>query len=165
MDELAHKMVPHPILSLLVLAVWLLLWKSLSPGTIALGMIAAVALPIFARRFWPDAPGVQRLAPLFTYLAVFARDIFVANIEVAISVVLPNSKLRPTFLEIPLEIDHPFLITILANTISLTPGTVTTNVAGDRGHLLVHCLDCEDPDEEIRIIKERYESRLQEIFE
>lgn len=165
MDEFASKVFPHPILSLVVLGVWLLLWDTLSPGTIALGCIVAVVSPIFARRFWPDSPKVQRIGPVFAYLGIFVRDILIANIGVAISVVLPNSRLQPTFLEIPLEIDHPFLITILANTISLTPGTVTTNVAGDRDHLLVHCLDCEDPEEEIRNIKERYEDRLQEIFE
>lgn len=165
MYEIARKVFPHPILSLVVLAVWLMLWDSLSAGVVVLGAIVGVVMPIFARRFWPHSPEVQSYRPLVSYLLLFGWDILVANLSVALSVVMPNSKLEPTFLEIPLEIDHPFLITILANTISLTPGTVTTNVAGDRGHLLVHCMHTDDPEEEIRQIKERYEARLQEIFE
>jgi len=165
MRDVFRTACPHPLLSLVVLAIWLMLWDALTAGTVALGVVVALAIPVFARRFWPDAPRVRRYGPLAAYLGRFVWDILVANLSVAVSVVRSNSELQPTFLEIPLEIDHPFLITILANTISLTPGTVSSNVAGDRGHLLVHCLDCEDPDEQIRQIKERYEARLQEIFE
>ncbi|MFB6264875.1 MAG: Na+/H+ antiporter subunit E [Bradymonadaceae bacterium] len=163
-DETATSLLPHPLLSLSILAVWLLLWESVSLGSIALGGALALIIPVFARRFWPDAPEVRRPGLLITYALIFAWDILKANLSVAALVLKPNDSLRPTFLEIPLEIDHPFLITILANTISLTPGTVSTNVTGDRNMLLVHCLHCEDPEEEIEGIKERYEQRLEEIF-
>ncbi len=158
-------MLPHPLLSLTILAIWLLLWDGFSLGLLVLGTAIALVIPVFARRFWPDAPKVNSYATLFEYLGLFVWDILIANLNVAWLIVQPNSSLRPTFLEIPLDIDHPFLITILANTISLTPGTVSSNVAGDRSVLLVHCLDCEDPDDEIARIKARYEDRLEEIFE
>ncbi len=159
------KLFPHPILSVIIFAVWLLLWNQVTIGYVTLGVITALTLPLFARRFWPDSPRVIRYGPLLTYGVVFLWDIIVANVNVAILILKPNSSLEPTFLEIPLDIEHPFLITILANTITLTPGTVSSNVAGDYQTLLVHCLDCEDPDEEIARIKARYEDRLEEIFE
>lgn len=164
MRTLRSRLLPHPVLSILILAIWSLLWEPMTVGLLVLGLIAALGLPIFARRFWPDSPEVRNFSALAVYLVVFLWDVLVANINVAILIASPNSSLRPTFLEIPLDIDHPFLITILANTISLTPGTVSSNVAGDRSALLVHCLDCEDPDEEIARIKKRYEDRLEEIF-
>jgi multicomponent K+:H+ antiporter subunit E len=159
-----NSLVPHPILSAITLGVWLLLWNSVSSGLVLMGLVVALTLPHFAHRFWPDAPRVRNFRTLAVYVVVFAWDILVANINVAILIMKPNKSLRPTFLEIPLDVDHPFLITILANTISLTPGTVSTNISGDRSTLLVHCLDCEDPDEEIATIKARYEDRLEEIF-
>jgi len=159
-----NMLLPHPLLSLLILAIWLLLWDAFSLGLLAFGLVISVLLPVFARRFWPDAPRVQNFRLLAEYLVVFAYDILVANLNVARMIVQPNSSLKPTFLEIPLDIEHPFLITVLANTISLTPGTVSSNVTGDRSMLLVHCFHCEDPDEEIDTIKRRYEDRLEEIF-
>lgn len=160
-----QKIVPHPILTAASLVVWLLLWHSYDASTLLLGLLVAVVLPLFARRFWPDAPRVQNFGALVSYSALFAWDILVANLNVARLILMPNDTLRPTFLEIPLDIDHPFLITILANTISLTPGTVSSNVSGDNSALLVHCLDCADPDEEIDRIKRRYEDRLERIYD
>ena len=165
MIRIGPQMLPHPLLSLLILAIWLLLWDGFSAGLMVTGLIMSVLVPVFARRFWPDAPQIRNYKTLVVYLVVFAYDIIIANLNVASLILRPNSSLRPTFLEIPLDVDHPFLITILANTISLTPGTVSANVSGDRATLLVHCLDCDDPDEEIATIKRRYEDRLEEIFE
>jgi multicomponent K+:H+ antiporter subunit E len=159
------QIVPHPILSITIFVIWLLLWDAASLGLVAMGAFVAFVLPLFARRFWPDAPRVIKYRTLLVYTAVFVWDIIVANVNVAILILKPNSSLDPTFLEIPLDIDHPFLITILANTITLTPGTVSVNVAGNYETLLVHCLDCEDPDDEIAKIKSRYEDRLEDIFE
>lgn len=164
MQSFREILLPHPLLSLSIVGIWLLLWDAFSVGLLLIGTILAVAIPIFARRFWPDAPGVRNPWMLTVYIVVFSWDVIVANLNVARLILSPNDSLRPTFLEIPLDIDHPFLITVLANTISLTPGTVSSNVAGDRSALLVHCLDCEDPDEEIDRIKRRYEDRLEEIF-
>ena len=164
MSNFFTRWVPHPILSLVILGTWLLMWGVYTLGLFLLGLIVALAVPVFVRRFWPDAPKVTSYATLFVYIAVFLWDVIAANLNVAVLVLKPNTSIKPTFLEIPLDIEHPFLIMVLANTISLTPGTVSSNVAGDRSKLLVHCLDCEDPDREIERIKERYEDRLEEVF-
>jgi multicomponent K+:H+ antiporter subunit E len=67
---------------------------------------------------------------------------------------------------VPLELQQPFAITLLASIISLTPGTVSANLSGDRRSLLVHDLDVEDADETaVQRIKQRYEKPLMEIFE
>ena len=72
--------------------------------------------------------------------------------------------IEQTYLEIPLDLVEPEAITILAGTITLTPGTVSADLS-DEGHsLLVHVLHTEDPDAERDTIKSRYERRLKEIF-
>jgi len=164
MAEFFDRWVPHPILSIVILATWHILWGAYTLGLFVIGVFVSVGVPLFVRRFWPDAPRVTNYTALFVYIVVFAWDVIVANLSVAVLVLKPNSSIKPTFLEIPLDVEHPFLVMVLANTISLTPGTVSSNVAGDRGTLLVHCLDCEDPDHEIERIKQRYEDRLEEIF-
>jgi multicomponent K+:H+ antiporter subunit E len=66
---------------------------------------------------------------------------------------------------VPLEIRAPEAITTLASTITLTPGTVSSDLSDDGRSLLVHCLDAPDGDEVVAQIKQRYEARLKEIFE
>jgi multicomponent K+:H+ antiporter subunit E len=92
-------------------------------------------------------------------------DILVANIQVAwIVISVPNDKLKPAWIVIPLELVEPEAITILAGTITLTPGTVSADLS-DGGHsLLVHVLHTDDPDAVRDEILTRYHRRLKEIF-
>ena len=75
------------------------------------------------------------------------------------------SKLRPRFVRIPVTLGDDFALTALASTISLTPGTVSAEIAPDRGHILIHALDVEDEAALVRAIKERYEVPIKEIFQ
>ena len=87
------------------------------------------------------------------------------NVEVTWIVLnRPNAKLHPAWVVIPLDLRQPEAISILAGTITLTPGTVTADLS-DGGHsLLVHALDTDNPDAVRDAIKHRYERRLKEIF-
>ena len=76
-----------------------------------------------------------------------------------------NKDMRPTWITVPLDLRSPEAITVLAGTITMTPGTVSADVAADGSSLLVHCLDATDPDAVRDDIKQRYERRLREIFE
>jgi multicomponent K+:H+ antiporter subunit E len=72
--------------------------------------------------------------------------------------------MRPAWLMIPLDLRSTEAITVLAGTVSLTPGAVSSDISTDGRHLLVHALDTGDPQAEIDRIKARYERRLMEIF-
>jgi multicomponent K+:H+ antiporter subunit E len=76
----------------------------------------------------------------------------------------PPGRLRPAFIEVPLDIDQPLAIALLGSIVTMTPGTVSSEVSEDRRRLLVHVLDAPDPDAVVRQIKSRYERRLKEIF-
>lgn len=156
---------PHPHLSALLLIIWLLLVNSVAPGQIVLGAVLAVVVPIFTNDFWTDHPKSIRLWPLLRYGLVLLWDIVVANIEVARLILGPSSRLQPAFIHYPLELQSEFAITLLASTISLTPGTVTADVDSDGKGLLIHALDVEDEAALLQRIRTRYEKPLKEIFE
>lgn len=158
------RLLPHPVLSLVLAAIWLLLNVTLAPGHVLLALGLGLALPILTSRFWPNAPRIRRHGPLLRYLAVFLYDVVVANIQVAGWILRPQHQLRPRFLFVPLEVRHPFTITVLTSTISLTPGTVSSHISADRRLLIVHCLHTDDDEATVRAIKERYERPLKEIF-
>ncbi|UUL81315.1 Na+/H+ antiporter subunit E [Sphingomonas qomolangmaensis] len=159
------RILPHPALSAMLLVVWLLMANRVSVGGIVLGALLALVLPKFTEPFWPDRPRVRFGRALLGYLVIVLYDIVVANFHVARLILFRrNRDLRSRWLVIPVDLTTPEAITVLAATISLTPGTVSADVSADGGYLLVHALDAPDPEAEIARIKTRYEAPLRRIF-
>jgi len=97
--------------------------------------------------------------------AVVLYDIALANVAVAWRVLRGPRHLSPAFIDYPLALRNDLAISLLANTICLTPGTVSARLSADGRHLLVHALDAPDPEEVAASIRARYEQPLQAVFE
>ena len=165
MMKLLRWLLPHPALTLLLTLVWVLLQNSVSSGMVVFGLILGIIIPIATARWWPDRPKTVHLGKLLIYCVLVMWDIIVANVQVAwIVLTKSNAKMSPAWVVIPLELRSPEAITVLAGTITLTPGTVSADLSDGGHYLLVHALDAEDPDAVRDDIKQRYERRLQEIF-
>jgi multicomponent K+:H+ antiporter subunit E len=162
-----RRLLPHPLLSALLLLCWLWLNNSVEPGHVLLGLALALGIPLFTRRFWPDPIPVRRPLRVLEYAAVVLYDIVVANLEVAVLILGPRSRLAPAFVRVPLDLGSDFAATVLASTVTLTPGTVSVEIEdGPQGRvLIVHALRCLDAAALVRTVKDRYERRLQEILE
>lgn len=157
---------PHPYLTLLLTAVWLMLMNSISAGMAVFGLILGTIIPLMTRAYWPGRPRLRNPIAIAAYVLLVIWDILVANITVArIVLFMPKSRLRPAWVTVPTELRSPEAITVLAGTITMTPGTVTADIAADGRSLLVHCLHAPDPEGVAEDIKSRYERRLKEIFE
>jgi multicomponent K+:H+ antiporter subunit E len=156
---------PHPLLTVMLAVVWIMLQNEFSAGMAVFGVILGIIITKITAIWWPERPGGMRVGKMLSYMLIVIWDILVANIQVAwIVLTKPNSKLRPAWIVVSLDLRQPEAITLLAGTITLTPGTVSADLS-DEGHsLLVHVLHTEDPDADRDGIKERYESRLKEIF-
>lgn len=160
-----RRLLPHPALSVLVAVVWLLLVNELTFGAVVIALVVGVAAPLLTSRFWPDRPKIRFGLDLLGYVGIVLWDIVEANFQVAwIILVRRNRDLRSRWLVVPLELRSPEAITVLAGTISLTPGTVTSDVSANGRALLVHALDVADPEAEVARIKQRYETRLLKVF-
>lgn len=155
---------PHPALSVLLAAVWLLLQQSLSlPNLLAAGVMAYL-LPRLVHGFIGEATHPRSLVTVLRFTLLVLWDIVVSNIAVARIVLSPSSKPQPAWVEVPLDTQHPTAITLLATIITMTPGTVSSVVDDSRGKILVHVLDCQDGPALVAQIKQRYEQPLREIF-
>ena len=159
-----RKWLPHPIVSAALLVFWLWLNNTLDPGHVVLGSILGWVLPLLTRRFWPEQERVSRAWRLLPFAGVVLGDIVTANLRVARAVLSPADRLRPGFVRVPLDLRSDVGIAVLANTISLTPGTLSADLTEDRKALLIHYLDESDPQALVADIKRRYERRLQEVF-
>lgn len=159
-----RRLVPHPGLSVMLVIMWMVMVNDLTFGTLFLGLIVGLVVPLFTAAYWPGRPKVN-FDVGFVYIVLVVWDIIVANFEVAAIILFkPSHKLQPAWLSIPLDLDTPEAITVFAGTISLTPGTVSADVSACGTFLLVHALHAPDPAAEVARVKQRYEARLKRVF-
>jgi len=159
-----RTLLPAPLVSATLLAAWLLLNQSLSIGHLLLGAALAWAVPWVCERFRDDRPRIGRPGAIVRLGAVVLYDIVVSNIEVARRILGPESAIRPRFVWVPLDIRDPHGIAALAGIITMTPGTLSSDLTDDRRHLLVHAFNVDDEAALVASIKARYEAPLMEIF-
>ena len=160
-----RRLFPHPYLSVTLGFCWVLLSNSLSLGTLILALILATAIPLFTSPWWPGRPRIKRPFAFAAYAALVLWDVIVANFHVArIILFMPRDKIRSAWITVPLDLKTPEAISLLAGTITMTPGTLTADISADGRVLLVHALHAPDPDEVRQGIITRYESRLKRIF-
>jgi multicomponent K+:H+ antiporter subunit E len=163
--SLVRRLLPHPGLSLIVAVVWMMLVNRFAWGSLVFAAVLGLVIPVMTAPYWPDRPRVGSPLRIAAYVGIVLIDIAKANVAVArIVLFLPKRDLRPCWLTVPLDLTTPEAITVLAATITLTPGTVSCDLSEDGHALLVHCLHAPDPAAVLDEIKTRYEARLKEIF-
>lgn len=93
-------------------------------------------------------------------LGFFIGELILSALNVAWLVVQPRIRLRPAFISYPLTVTTDVQITLLANLITLTPGTLSVDVSDDRKTLLIHVLDAADPEAVIGRIAAGFEAKV-----
>jgi multicomponent K+:H+ antiporter subunit E len=161
----AQRWLPHPLLTFVLILLWMLLLNSFTMGGLVMGTFLGVVIPIITSNFWPERPPIRAYGKALSYMLLVGWDVLVANVLVARLILFrPASALRTRWVTVPLELESPEAITVLAGTITMTPGTVSSDLSADGRSLLVHCLDAPDAEEAVLQMKTRYEARLKEIF-
>ena len=162
--SLRQRLLPSLPLSITVFGFWLLMNDSISAGTAAMALLVALLIPPFAARLDREFARIGRLRGVPKLVGVLLWDILVANVTVAMQVLGPERNIHPGFIWVPLDIANIHGIAALTSCITLTPGTVSSELSDDRRFLLVHVLDLGSAEEVVRQIKTRYEAPLMEIF-
>lgn len=159
-----RRWLSHPVLSLLLAACWLLLQESLALPQLIAATLLGLLLPRLLQGFLGD--GARPRAPVIALrlLAIVIWDILLSNIAVARLVLSPRADPQPAWVRVPLDLQHPSAIVLLATIITTTPGTVSCIVDEEAHEILVHALDCSDPEAMAAQIKQRYEAPLMEIL-
>jgi multicomponent K+:H+ antiporter subunit E len=161
--SLFRRLIPSPMLSIMVVAFWLLMSDSFTLGQIVLGLLLGVVVPLFAARLDREFARIGTLRPLPKLVCVTLWDILMSNIRVPcrcwarrrtstrFHLAAAGHRQHPRHRRAD-QHDHP------------DPGTVSAALSDDRKFLLVHVLHLEDPQDLIDTIKRRYEAPLMEIF-
>jgi len=162
---MVRRLIPHPFLSLALVLIWIGLVNTFTLGNLILGTVFGLVIPLLTAAYWPDRPEIARPLKIVEYVLVVLWDIVVANVVVAKIILFRRERnIRSHWIPVPLDLTSAEAITVLAGTITMTPGTVSAMLSADGTAILVHCLHTDDPDAVRDGIKSRYERRLKEIF-
>lgn len=159
------RVLPHPLLSLAIVVMWLLL-NRVSPGHLVLGVAVALVAGRAMAALEPSRPRIRcwdRVALLVWRVFV---DIVRSNVAVA-RLILGGASTgrRQGFVDIDLELSDPTGLAVLALIVTATPGTAWIDYDAAHGRLLLHVFDLVDPDEWRETVNQRYGRLLMEIFE
>jgi multicomponent K+:H+ antiporter subunit E len=159
------RLLPHPLLSLALAAMWGLLNAPVTPATALLAALVGWLVPFVMLALRPDAVPVRAPGLILRLAGTVLGDMVRSNLDVA-KVILglhPGDR-RTGFVSIPLDLRSPYGLTVLAVIVTGTPGTLWVQYDSATGRLLLHVLDLTDGDDWVRRIKDRYERPLMEIF-
>lgn len=156
---------PHPIYCGFLALGWMVLNERYSIGEFLIGYTVGAIIVRTLGDFWPGPLRIAHPGRFFRLALEFAKAIIVANLSVAWTVVRPRLDIHPAFVIVPLDLDDDLRITALANMITLTPGTLSVDVAPDRSALYVHCLDVNDADAVRASIKDVFERGIEESLQ
>ncbi len=159
-----RRWLPYPLLSGLLALIWLVLNQSLSPGTIALGVVLGLLLAKVFGLLHPPKARVRNY-PLAAWLLLrVVHDIVRSNFAVA-RLILRGGPVHSGFVAIPLTLTDRHGLAVLGCIITSTPGTIWVSYDPAGKTLLIHVLDLADEQTWIDMIQQRYERPLLEIFE
>jgi multicomponent Na+:H+ antiporter subunit E len=155
--------------SLIRACVFAVIWVAITGSATVLNLVFGFALAALAlwvvRREIDRASRPMRIGRFLSLLVLFGKELAKSAWKVAVLVCSRRLDVKPGIFAFPLTVSRDFEITLLANFITLTPGTLSVDVSADRKFLFVHALDCTDVDAAKRDIADGFERKILEAFE
>ena len=127
-------------------------------------VISSAALWLIREQFG-TSKYFNRTSLIIGLIFLFLKELFLSVLRVAWLVLKPGQNYRPSFISFPLTVKEPHEITILANLITLTPGTLSVDVSDDNKTLYIHCIDVDDVEALRKDIAEGFERKILEALQ
>lgn len=151
-------------LNIILAAIWSALSGQFSPENFISGFVLGYVLLWLLRRALGGESYVNKVPQVVLFIGFFLMEVVRANLRVAWEVLTPGHNMRPAIVAVPLDLRNPLQITLLAQMITLTPGTLSLDVSSDRRVLYVHSMYVDDIDQFRAGIKNGFERRVAEVF-
>ena len=152
-------------LNLLFAGGWCALLGTFDLGTFISGFLLAFAALSLSSPMFGQTAYFKRVLFAARLGAYFLYELAVSSLQVAWDVITPGHRSRPGIIAVPLDLEEPVQITVLANLISLTPGTLSLDVSPDGKTLYVHEMFLDDADEARERIKTGFERLVREAMQ
>jgi multicomponent Na+:H+ antiporter subunit E len=151
------------LLNLILALTWAALQGELSAINVASGFVVGAAIIYIFRRMFFRPLYFRKTRLGVTLALVFIKELVKANIAVLRVVISRRPYVRSGVVAVPTELTSDLALTMLANMITLTPGTLTLDISADRHYLFVHTLNLDDPEDVKREIRMAFEVYLREL--
>jgi multicomponent Na+:H+ antiporter subunit E len=150
--------------NILLALTWAMLGGNFNLANVVVGFLVGYGVLLLAQRVIGMSPYFRRLRRVISFIGFFLWELLLANLRVAHDVVTPPLYARPGVIAIPLEARTAVEVTLLANLLTLTPGTLSLDVSDDGRVLYLHAMFIDDPERFRRRIKDGLERRLLEVL-
>jgi len=150
----------HIVLALL----WCMMHNSFHPATFIVGYLLAWASTSMLKVLTTYKPYRMNVWEGIKLFFIFLKEMIVANLQIAYIIITPPLNIKPGLIEYPLDLKNEGAIVLLANMISLTPGTLSVDIASDRKYIYVHAMVMETPEQMKQQIKNTFEKRIQKMM-
>ncbi|TVR75056.1 MAG: Na+/H+ antiporter subunit E [Sphaerobacteraceae bacterium] len=152
------------LLNVFLALIWAAATGNFDPANLLVGFAIGFLVVVFAQRAVGSTNYGRKFILVVRFALFFIYELFKANLRVAYDVITPSQYMRPGVVAIPLSVKTDTEITLLANLISLTPGTLSLDVSDDKSVLYLHAMFVDDPDELRHEIKAGFERRVIEVL-
>lgn len=149
--------------TLLALA-WIALTGTFTPTNYAVGFAVGFVLLWLTQRVMLPSNYFRKVSQVIGFVLFFLWELLQANLRMVVIVLSPRPAIRPAVVAIPLDVRSDMEITLLANLITLTPGTLYLDVSQDRRVMYVHTMQVDDLDTFRHSIKDGFERRVMEVL-
>jgi multicomponent Na+:H+ antiporter subunit E len=153
------------LLNIILALAWAAVTGNFEPYNLALGFVIGSIALWLPMSFWGDTKYFRRSFLMLRLFLLFLYELVLSSLRVAADVLRPRMQIEPGIIELPLDAKRDIEITLLANLITLTPGTLSLDVSRDRKSLFVHALHTGDPEGLKKSIKEGFERKVMEALE
>jgi len=153
------------LLNILLAIAWAALMGNFEPQQLLFGFVLGYLILWLVSRMGRPSRYFKQLPLGIELLLFFLFDVLRANVRMAVTILSPRMRLRPAVVAVPLILKSEAAMILLANMLTLTPGTLSLDVSTDRQMLYVHTVWLDDAEEFRRQVLEGYEKRLKELFE
>ncbi|MFD1708669.1 Na+/H+ antiporter subunit E [Siminovitchia sediminis] len=151
------------LLNVMLAFAWMFYENSMSASTFIIGYFLGLLVVFFMRRFFSTRFYMYRVFAIIQLLFIFIRELVLSNIAVLKVVLQPKMKNNPGIFALETKLTSDWEITLLANLITLTPGTLVVEISDDHRTLYIHAMDIGDVDEAIEDIRGSFEKAIMEV--
>jgi multicomponent Na+:H+ antiporter subunit E len=150
--------------NILLALLWVAMNGQFTPANFAVGLGLGLLILLVTRRAIGAPHYIRKVGQVINLALFFIWELMLANLRVAYDVMTPRHHMQPGVIGVPLDARTDLEITVLANLISLTPGTLSLDVSADRTTLYIHAMYLDDVDAVRRKIKDGFERRVLEVL-
>ncbi|WP_062109439.1 Na+/H+ antiporter subunit E [Bacillus niameyensis] len=151
------------LLNFLLAFLWMIFESSFSINTFLIGYLLGLLILLIMRRFFNSRFYLWRVIAIVKLLLIFIKELFLSNLAVLKLVLRPKLNIRPGIFALQTKLESGWEITLLANLITLTPGTLVVKLSDDNQTLYIHAIDIQEVEDAIEGIKNSFEKAILEV--